>query len=185
MSCRLSIHWSMPRVCGQCQRSDLYSLDHAGILRHRNESSHSMPPLIRSPSHRLFLLHQSKEPVRRWSPWVPARSNPMASMIFATESPGTGVGANERSIMPNGIPNRRAASRPTSSPARAKLERELHDCLSQVLQRKIFIGMPDGVMDHAWTRNADIEHGFSFAHTMKGTGHKGIVFDRVCEANKL
>jgi len=54
-------------------------------------------------------------------PCVPARSNPIASMILATESPGTGVGASERSMMPNGIPSRRAASRPTSSPARASL----------------------------------------------------------------
>ncbi len=54
-------------------------------------------------------------------PCVPARSKPMASMMLATESPGTGVGAKERSMMPNGIPSRRAASRPTSSPARASL----------------------------------------------------------------
>ena len=54
-------------------------------------------------------------------PCVPARSNPMASMILATESPLTGVGASDRSIMPKGIPRRRAASRPINSPARASL----------------------------------------------------------------
>ena len=40
----------------------------------------------------------------------------MASRTSATESPGAGVGASERSTTPNETPSSSAASRPTSSP---------------------------------------------------------------------
>ena len=47
-------------------------------------------------------------------PWVPQTSSPMVSRMRATLSPTAGVGASERSTMPNGTPSRRDASRATS-----------------------------------------------------------------------
>ena len=57
-------------------------------------------------------------------PGPPAFSIPIASRISATESPTAGVGASDRSTMPNraGGPRRRATSRPISSPARVTLK---------------------------------------------------------------
>src|SRR6267142_6294443 len=60
-------------------------------------------------------------------PCVPARSNPIASRILATESPGTGVGASDRSMMPNGIPRRRAASRPQTAGAVMEARQYSHE----------------------------------------------------------
>jgi len=54
-------------------------------------------------------------------PCVPAASSPISSRIRATESPTAGVGAKDRSKMPNGTPIRFAASIPTSCPMRVIL----------------------------------------------------------------
>ena len=43
-------------------------------------------------------------------PAAPQRSRPISSRICATLSPTAGVGASERSTMPNGTPNRCEAS---------------------------------------------------------------------------
>ncbi len=47
-------------------------------------------------------------------PWVPQTSRPISSRIRATLSPTAGVGARERSTMPNGVLSRRLASCATS-----------------------------------------------------------------------
>ena len=49
-------------------------------------------------------------------PGAPAYSKPISSKISATESPIAGVGAKDRSIIPNGIPNFLEASCATSWP---------------------------------------------------------------------
>ncbi len=54
-------------------------------------------------------------------PGAPALSSPISSRISATESPIAGVGASERSIIPNGIPSRLEASWATSCPTRVIL----------------------------------------------------------------
>ena len=51
-------------------------------------------------------------------PWVPQHSSPISSRMAATESPTAGVGASERSTMPNGTFSRREASIATSCPTR-------------------------------------------------------------------
>ena len=66
-----------------------------------------------------------------------------------------------------------------------QFEREFLDRLRQFLQRKISIGVPDCMMDHARTGNADIDHGFSFTDTVKSAGHERIVFDGIGKTNKL
>ena len=55
-------------------------------------------------------------------PCVPHCSKPISSRIYATESPTAGVGASERSMMPNGTPSIREASLPTSCPMRVILK---------------------------------------------------------------
>ena len=47
-------------------------------------------------------------------PGAPAYSKPISSKISATESPIAGVGAKDKSIIPNGIPNFLEASCATS-----------------------------------------------------------------------
>ena len=54
-------------------------------------------------------------------PQQPQLSSPISSRIFATESPGAGVGASERSTMPKGTPSRSLARLPTSWPMRVIL----------------------------------------------------------------
>ena len=54
-------------------------------------------------------------------PCPPTHSNPSSSRICATESPITGVGARERSTMPNSAFSRLAASLAISCPARVIL----------------------------------------------------------------
>ena len=54
-------------------------------------------------------------------PGAPTRSRPISSNISATLSPTEGVGARERSMMPNGIPMRLDASWATSWPTRVIL----------------------------------------------------------------
>ena len=49
-------------------------------------------------------------PVAAVVPGAPALSSPISSRISATESPIAGVGASERSIIPNGMPSRLEAS---------------------------------------------------------------------------
>ena len=49
-------------------------------------------------------------------PGAPAYSNPISSKISATESPIAGVGANDKSIIPKGIPILRLASCATNCP---------------------------------------------------------------------
>ncbi len=55
-------------------------------------------------------------------PWPPTWPTPISSRMRATLSPSAGVGARDRSMMPNGMPSRLAAVRPTSSPARVILK---------------------------------------------------------------
>ena len=55
-------------------------------------------------------------------PQPPHFSMPISSMMCATESPTAGVGARERSTMPNGTPSRRLASVPMSWPMRGSLK---------------------------------------------------------------
>ena len=52
---------------------------------------------------------------------MPTRSSPIACSTRATLSPGAGVGASDRSTMPNGTPSFSDAARPTSSPMRVIL----------------------------------------------------------------
>ena len=47
-------------------------------------------------------------------PQPPQTSRPTSSRMRATESPMAGVGARDRSTMPNGTPRRWLASAPTS-----------------------------------------------------------------------
>ena len=54
-------------------------------------------------------------------PGAPTRSRPISSRISATLSPTAGVGARERSMMPNGTPRRLEASCATSCPTRVIL----------------------------------------------------------------
>ena len=88
-------------------------------------------------------------------------------------------------MMPNGIPSRRAGFTSHQLARARQLEREFLDRLGKILQRKILIGVPDRMMDHARTRNTDIDHGFSFTNTVKSAGHERIVFDGIREADKL
>ena len=55
-------------------------------------------------------------------PGAPAFSSPISHRISATESPIAGVGARERSMMPNGTPSRADASFATSWPTRVTLK---------------------------------------------------------------
>ena len=55
-------------------------------------------------------------------PWVPQRSSPIASRMVATLSPIAGVGARERSRIPNSIPSLRETSFPIISPIRVILK---------------------------------------------------------------
>ena len=55
-------------------------------------------------------------------PWVPTDSKPISSKINATLSPTAGVGASERSTIPNGTPKRSEATRPTNCPIRVILK---------------------------------------------------------------
>jgi hypothetical protein len=52
---------------------------------------------------------------------VPMRSSPIVSRMRATLSPCAGVGASDKSTMPNGTPSYADAARPTSSPMRVTL----------------------------------------------------------------
>ena len=54
-------------------------------------------------------------------PGAPAYSNPISSKISPTLSPAAGVGARERSIIPNGIPSLLEASLATNCPTRVTL----------------------------------------------------------------
>ena len=54
-------------------------------------------------------------------PCVPHTLKPMASRIRATLSPMAGVGASDKSKIPNGMPKRLAASCPINSPTRVIL----------------------------------------------------------------
>ena len=54
-------------------------------------------------------------------PGAPTCSRPIFSSTSPTESPTAGVGARERSMMPNGMPRRRDASCATSWPTRVIL----------------------------------------------------------------
>ncbi len=54
-------------------------------------------------------------------PCAPQLSSPISSRMWATESPTAGVGASERSTMPNGTHSRREASCATSWPMRVTL----------------------------------------------------------------
>ena len=54
-------------------------------------------------------------------PGAPTCSRPIFSSTSPTESPTAGVGANDRSMMPNGMPRRREASCATSWPTRVIL----------------------------------------------------------------
>ena len=54
-------------------------------------------------------------------PGAPHASSPISSKMRATLSPTSEVGARERSMMPNGTPRRRDASRATSCPTRVIL----------------------------------------------------------------
>ena len=49
-------------------------------------------------------------------PQAPTLSSPISSRIWATESPIAGVGASDRSTMPNGTPSISLATVPTSWP---------------------------------------------------------------------
>ena len=55
-------------------------------------------------------------------PCVPQTLKPISSRMRATESPTAGVGANDKSRIPNGIFNIFEASRPMSSPTRVILK---------------------------------------------------------------
>ena len=55
-------------------------------------------------------------------PCAPTLDKPIASRIRATESPIAGVGASDKSTMPNGTPSLAEAARPTSSPIRVTLK---------------------------------------------------------------
>ena len=55
-------------------------------------------------------------------PGAPARSSPISSRISATLSPMAGVGARERSMIPNGTLSRREASLATNWPTRVILK---------------------------------------------------------------
>src|SRR6201988_771930 len=45
--------------------------------------------------------------------------------------------------------------------------------------------MPHRVMDHARTRNTNINHRLRLAHTMKSAGHKGVVFHRIRKTDEF
>src|SRR5437588_151577 len=66
-----------------------------------------------------------------------------------------------------------------------EFERKFLDYLSKVVKWKIRIGMLDRVIDNAGAGDADIQHHFRLADTVKGAGHEWIVFDGVGETNKL
>ena len=55
-------------------------------------------------------------------PWQPQASRPISSRMCATESPIAGVGASDRSTMPNGTPRRWEASLAMSWPTRVILK---------------------------------------------------------------
>ena len=69
-----------------------------------------------------FLTWSFKSASAAVVPGAPARSKPINSRISATLSPMAGVGANERSMMPNGTFRRRDASLATSWPTRVILK---------------------------------------------------------------
>ena len=55
-------------------------------------------------------------------PWVPTISSPISSRTRATESPTAGVGASDRSTIPNLTPRRSEAILPTNWPIRVILK---------------------------------------------------------------
>ena len=80
---------------------------------------------INAPLNPPTWLHAITPPFLTWSfnnasaavvPCVPTTSNPIASNICATESPIAGVGANDKSTIPNGVSNLFEASCATNCP---------------------------------------------------------------------
>ena len=76
-------------------------------------------------------LHAMTPPFLTWSfskasaavvPCVPTISRPISSRIRATESPTAGVGASDKSTIPNSTPKRSDAILPTSCPMRVTLK---------------------------------------------------------------
>jgi len=45
--------------------------------------------------------------------------------------------------------------------------------------------MFDGIVNHAGTGDADIDHGLRFADAVKSSSHEGIVFNGIRETDKL
>ncbi len=97
--------------------------------------------------------------------------------MLATESPGTGVGASDKSMMPNGIPNRRAASRPTNSPARESLNESFLMISANSCSGRSAAACLNCVVHDARTGDADVNNRFRFADAVKGAGHERIVFN--------
>ena len=65
-----------------------------------------------------FLTASFKSASAAVEPGAPIRKTPIAWRISPTESPTCGVGASDRSTIPNGTPSLEATSRPINSPTR-------------------------------------------------------------------
>ena len=103
----------------------------------------------------------------------PVLSRPISSRMWATLSPMAGVGARERSIMPNCVFKRRAASCATSWPTRV------------ILKRRLFNGFGNGanigaaygfqrVFYNARAADAYINNAFRFGNAVESTSMKGL-----------
>lgn len=72
------------------------------------------PPILEQAITPPFLTASLSRARAAVVPCVPHFSRPISSRIWATESPTAGVGASERSTIPNGTPRRLEAIVPTS-----------------------------------------------------------------------
>src|ERR1044071_8641526 len=151
---------------GEGQRSQLRGFDHSRIFRNRNErSTHTTD---RTTRHRTALLHgvsQKRE----------CSSRSVCSRTFEShrfDDVGDRVTRNRRrregKIDDAERNTETTRSFTTNQFACAReLEREFLDRLCEILQRKIYIRVFHCVINHARAGHADVNHGFSFTHTMK------------------
>ncbi len=113
---------------------------------------------------------------------------PRVLRISPTLSPTVGVGASERSTMPNATPSSAATSRPISSPTR--VTRKLVILISSARSPKVSFSLhgqaaPQGAADHARPGDADVDGGLGLAGAHVGPGHEGVVFGDVGEHDQL
>ena len=87
----------------QRQSSGLHRINHSLIFTDRNKRTAQALPHKKKPLRRPFLPDHLTVPEQPSYPGAPACSRPISQRISATLSPMAGVGARDRSIIPNGI----------------------------------------------------------------------------------